>query len=266
MRLSVVGLAMVMFATVAPMAAAQGEQPTPSEIAAARSLFQSGLEAAKKGRWREARIRFLRSYNIAQRPATMLNLARAEKETKHFVEAVDHYRRFLATVQDGPLAQFRDEAEQSLAEAKRRSSAIIVRVVGLHRDDALEVDKQLVPRDVLGVPFALNPGKHRVRVVRDGRGIRSTSLRLREGERRNLELTVPVKSPVQGAAAAPSAGDSLRETPEDSGGGLFSSPVFWVSVAVVLAAGATAATLWILSNDDDEQAPQGNLGPGTIEF
>jgi hypothetical protein len=79
-------------------------------------------------------------------------------------------------------------------------------------------------RSVPGSPIWLNPGVHRVLVAKDGRLPALESPVLLPGERRRLEMPLPLEQPLP--PAAPPAAEPIERTP------------LWISMG---AAGATAA-------------------------
>lgn len=249
---------------LAPRASAQ----SASELAAARSLFEEGLAAARGGRWDEARQRFERSYEIAPRPTTLLNLAGAQVQTGRLVAGAESYRRFLSEARRGREARYRRQAQQALAEVEPRLGRLIVRVEGVGEEDTILLDGVELARAALGVGVPVDPGR-RTLVVRRGEADRAREIvTVAEGEEREVTLravALRVPAAVADRTSAPAA--ALRGDPEPGAAGGDDSGVvigIAVSVGVLVAAGVAIGVG--LAVDAASAAYVGNLGPGTIQF
>ncbi len=249
---------------LAPRASAQ----SASELAAARSLFEEGLAAAREGRWDEARQRFERSYEIAPRPTTLLNLAGAQVQTGRLVAGAESYRRFLSEARRGREARYRRQAQQALAEVEARLGRVIVRVEGVGEEDTILLDGVELARAALGVGVPVDPGR-RTLVVRRGEADRAREVvTVAEGEEREVTLrAVALRVPATAADRTSAPAAALRGDPEPSAAGGDDSGVvigIAVSVGVLVAAGVAIGVG--LAVDAASAAYVGNLGPGTIQF
>lgn len=249
---------------LAPRASAQ----SASELAAARSLFEEGLAAAREGRWDEARQRFERSYEIAPRPTTLLNLAGAQVQTGRLVAGAESYRRFLSEARRGREARYRRQAQQALAEVEPRLGRLIVRVEGVGEEDTILLDGVELARAALGVGVPVDPGR-RTLVVRRGDADRAREVvTVAEGEEREVTLrAVALRVPATAADRSSAPAAALRGDPEPSAAGGDDSGVvigIAVSVGVLVAAGVAIGVG--LAVDAASAAYVGNLGPGTIQF
>lgn len=253
-------------ALTASSAAAQSS----SEVAAARALFREGLAAARAGRWQQALERFERSYAIAPRDSTLLNLAGAQVQTGRLVEGAESYRRFLAEAHGGGRrgARYRRQAREALEQVEGRLGRLVLRVEGgAAGDDVLLDDDPLAPA-ALGVEVPVNPGAHTV-VVRRGDTVRAReTFEIDEGERREVtvEVSVDLQVATEGdAGSAPAA--ALRSDPEAEASSGDDSGV-WIGVGVgvgVLAAVGVALGV-ALAVDAENATYTGNLGPGAVTF
>src|SRR5690242_3038686 len=149
------GLIHVALAAAALLAAprgwaiAQDHEPSASEVALAREQFRRGLEAARDSRWEEARESFQRSYDLAPRPITLLNLGGAMVQTGMLVEGAEAYRRFLREVHTGRPARERPAAEQALAALEGRIAYLQIQVSNMAEGDAIAIDGEDVPTAAL---------------------------------------------------------------------------------------------------------------------
>jgi hypothetical protein len=274
-RRLVLGLLVFCVAAAATPALAQ-RPPTASETALARQEFDAGLRSARATQWEEARQHFARSYELAPRPVTLLNLAGAQAQTGQVVAATESYRRFLATASERDKARYREEVERALAAADARVGRAELRITGLAESDTVQLDGTEISRASLTLALPLDPGEHVVAVMRAGAELGRTAFTVQEGGTTPVTLDVPrpsVASPEEAArgvaldatgdTSAETRTDDRRGTPVDEGGGLLSSPWFWVVTGIVVA-GAATATVLLVTQEDTADPFQGTLMPGSI--
>lgn len=230
-------------------------QPEESGVAEARALFRSGLAAANEERWADALADFERSYALAPRPSTLLNLAAAQAELGRLVEASQSYFRFLAEADDPQTRRYADDAERSLAEVTERIPRVRLSIPDLVPDDRLEVDGVEVPSADLSVPIPMNPGAHVLTVTRDAQEIGRLELTLVESEERGVTLPLHPSAPEE--ALEPTTATSGQED-------IVASPWLWIGIggAVVLAV-VIGVAVGVATADG---AFQGTLGPGMVSF
>lgn len=250
---------------VAGLAPSLAHAQSSSEVAAARSLFQEGLAAAREGRWEHARDRFERSYAIAPRPNTLLNLAGAQVQTGQLVAGAESYRRFLAEARSGAAARYRPQAEEALAEVERRIARLTVSVEGLTEADTVTLDGDELARAALGIEIPVDPGTRTI-VVHRGDAERAREIvTLAEGERREITIDVSVDLRVadeRSRAQVPEA--ALRADAEAAGGDDGAWIGVGVAVGVLVAAGVAVGVA--LAVDAASATYAGNLGPGVLYF
>lgn len=235
-----------------------------SEIGAARGLFQQGLAAAREGRWEDALAHFERSYAIAPRPTTLLNLAGAQAQTGRLVAGAESYRRFLAEARRGREARYRPQAEEALAAVEARLAHVVVRVEGLTDGDVVVLDGVELARAALGVEMPVDPGTRTLLVRRGGNDRAREVVVLAEGERREIAVDASVDLTVvaeRDTTAAPDAALRADSPPADDSG-------LWiglgVGIGVLVAAGVALAVGLVV--DAESAIYTGNLGPGTLQF
>lgn len=262
---------MVSPALVSPKLAegqAAGE-PSQSEMAAARALFQSGIEHGGADRWIEALTDFERSYAIVPIPVTLLNLAGAQAELGRVVAATESYRRFLAEASTGRARRYRARAQTALAAAEARVAHLTLTLDGLLAEDTLAVDGHELSRAMIGVAMPLDPGEHLVSVLRDGDAVAEHGATLVSGARETLLLWVPAPEPAVDAAVDLNVSVvDMQEEPavdlSDDGGSIIRSPWLWVGVGAVVV-GAVVTAL-VVSQSGGQGMHTGNLGPGVVTF
>ncbi len=274
-------LALALCLAASPTGRAHAQRaPTANETALARQEFDAGMRSARDARWEEARQHFARSHELAPRPVTLLNLAGAQAQTGQLVAATESYRRFLATATERDKARYREEVERALTAADARIGRAELQVTGLGESDAVQLDGAPISRASLALALPLDPGDHVITVLRDGAEVGRTAFTVREGGSSPVRLDVPpppvaaVPSPEDAArgvaldsprdGAPPSTRpDTNRRDEADEGGGLLSSPWFWLVTGVVVA-GAATATVLLVTQDSPADPFQGTLMPGSI--
>ncbi len=261
------------------LAAAQ-HAPSANETALARQEFDAGMLAARDTRWEEARQHFTRSYELAPRPVTLLNLAGAQAQTGQLVAASESYRSFMSTASARDAERYRTQAEQALTALQARFGHAEVRIDGLAEQDEVRLDDAPLSRASLSLTLPLDPGEHVVTVQRRGAEVGRAAFDVTEGATSAVRVAVRAALPsaedtareANGASNDPRAtGDSsLRvgsdpatRADEDSGGGVLSSPWFWLITGVVVA-GAATAVIVVTTSGSTPDPFQGTLMPGSI--
>ena len=253
------------------IARAQGSETSASAAAAARDLYEAGIEAAEAERFEAALAAFERSYELAPRAATLMNLGAVAERAGRLVTALNAYRRFLATADARLLAAHGDAARAAAARLTPALAHLSVVGVGLERQDELRLDGEPLERASLGLDLPVDPGPHSVTVERpvrapDGASPEDASaperlecaradVTLSAGARRDLELRVACPLPrfvVEAPATAPAASD----------------PAPWIALGVgagVLVIGAVVVGVVVAGTPaPSEPGFVGNLAPGSF--
>src|SRR5580704_986921 len=137
-----------------PGALAQTELATKE----AESRFKEGLAHHDAGDEEGARLSFLQAFSVLKRPNILFNLARAEQLTGHPVDAIGHYKLFVA---DNTVTGVdRETARKRILEL----SALVGHVIIEAPSGAdLWIDGQMLPRKApLGEPADVSAGMHTV--------------------------------------------------------------------------------------------------------
>lgn len=197
-------LAALSAVAIAPPAALAAE-PTPSEISAARRLFDEGQAAANAKRFAEAADKFRRVLSIKETPGIRYHLAHAEAEQGAYVEALADYDRARELIEQGVTAP---DVEKLLPEAREKVRLKLAYLTLRLPDDvpqvSVQVDGRSVSSSALDRPQPLNPGKHRLQATAPGRKPFAAELSVATGETQSVDLLLPVD-----ASAAPAAPPAL---------------------------------------------------------
>jgi hypothetical protein len=235
-------------------------QPSEATRQEARAHFERGIEAAQSGQWEQARQSFQAAYDRVPLTAILVNLAGAQRQTGRLVQAVRSYERFLATASSDD-AEVRPAAERALAEVRAELPHVRINVTGLEYSDRPSIDGQELPNAALAAPIPVDPGEHRVAIVRNGATVAEGSF---TAQRRS---TVDVSLAIQPTVATPAEAAATVAPPESvgsEGGSVLESPFFWGAVGLVVVAGVVLAIVLATSSSAPDPFV-GNFGPGHIE-
>jgi hypothetical protein len=154
-RSAAVGLLLALAAAgLSGPAYGQTEQATKE----AEARFKEGLKRHDSGDEEGARLSFLEAFSVLKRPNILFNLARTEQVTGHAVDAITHYKLFVAD--NTVTATDRETARKRIAEL----SSLVGHVTIVAPSGAdLWIDGQMLPRKApLGEPADVAPGSHTV--------------------------------------------------------------------------------------------------------
>lgn len=186
---------LVVFAALVVVPAHAQRTPRPAaHEQEARTLFQSGLEAASEERWADALELFRRSRAIVERPSVLYNEAQVLVHLGRFVEARSALRAFEAA-SSASSAEERTRVERArelMREIEAQIATLVVRV-----DPASAIVEVDGAASALSGPvrtLELDPGRHAITVRAQGRDARSFTVALLSGTRSAETVTLPESS------------------------------------------------------------------------
>jgi hypothetical protein len=232
------------------------EEPSSTEVAAARALFYEGVEASRREEWSVAEERFARAYEIVRQPQTLINLAGARAHLGRLIEASETYREFLRLASGEERAQWSAEVEAALATIERRLATLVIEIEALEPADRLALDGEPLSRAVLGAAVPVDPGAHHVAVVRDGAEIAGRDVTVAEGAR----ATIAIELPRQQRSAAPPVAAEVAPAEEQTS--FWSSAWPWVIAGGLVAIAAGVVIVLVTTAPDPFR---GNVPPGVTE-
>ncbi len=164
--------------------------------AAARVLATQGAEALGAGKYGEALDLVSRAEQMFHAPTHLLLIARSQAGVGRLVAAKESYLKL--TREDLPAgappafkrAQQEGKDEMAALEANIASLRIAVEGGGQQKF-TVKMDDQPVSPALLGVYRPVDPGKHDVIVYPVGQGPVKGSIVLKNGEKKDLKLTIP---------------------------------------------------------------------------
>jgi hypothetical protein len=258
----------------APPAGAQ----TKEQKAGARAAAESGGDAFDAGRYAEAADLFERAERLMHAPPHLLYAARSHAKLGHLVEARELYLTLTRErLPDSAPRAFRDAqqmGEKELADIEPRLPYVSVVVQGGAGATSLRVTRngEPMPAELLGVPTPVNPGDYSYQALADGMESTATTLKVREGVRETVLLTlraIPgyVKPTAAPSAAAPATGSAANgsltsEPPSDSASSDGGRPLLIGSLAGfgVAIAGGVVGTVFMLKSKDTANKSDASFG------
>jgi hypothetical protein len=254
------------FCVFVSAAAAQGagsaRHPPEGESTAvdqARQLFAEGLKFVELEDWAQAEERFRRVLALRSSHVVAYNLASALVHLGRIVESSELLR---AIVRDATAeASTREAATQLLSEIEPRIGSLTIRVSGDATGASLKLDDKAVELTGSVQTASVDPGEHRVALVRDGAELTSKSAQVGGDAPLQVELTLELNPPPAPEAAAraastldatprraPTAATSTETDhgepgPSQRSSSLLASPWLWAGAGAVVAATVVAIVL-----------------------
>ena len=184
-------------------------QPSATELAVARRLFEDAVRLEHESRWELAASKLRDALAVKDTPGLRFHLAHCEEQLGRLVEALisyDQARELIAAGAKAPDVEALLEPARSALE-KRVPYLLLVAPAEVERLE-VELDGKAVARSVLGRPAPVNPASHRIVARAPGYKDYNEELQIAEGERRTLQLDmIPVVTDI-GVPTATSASSS----------------------------------------------------------
>ncbi len=221
MRSSVplLGAVLVTLATLAPATARA--QVGEAERVAARDLFKQGDELQRAGQYEGALDKFQRAEQVIQAPTNVLRIAECQAALGKLVEAAESYRTVVRwSLPPGAPPAFQsaiDQARGELSQVEPRVPRLVVRVApaGVASEE-LYIDGTAVPAALLGEPFPLDPGDHKVLVSAPGYASPEQRVSLRERETKTVSVQLRSLATAPGPAPVPAPTTPTTPTTADT--------------------------------------------------
>jgi hypothetical protein len=201
--------------------------------AAARALLREGTRLFSKGKHQDALDRFNRAYALFPSPKLLYNIAQAQRELGHQVEALTAFEGFLAQV-DKPPAKLAAEVRRSVAglQSQLAELQIQVNVTGAE----LSLDGRPLGVAPLLDSVWVTPGAHEIAARKDGFLPAKQAVDARAGGAEQVAITLP---PLAKLAAVSPDPIPTRAVPP-----IYKRTWFWVAVCGAVVAGTVAAVAW----------------------
>lgn len=256
-RLSACALALWLAGHAMPAHAQEASTGQESEealrTAAARGLFEEGMDAVDRRDFETAADRLTRSLELRESVVVRTNLGLVLIEVGRFVEASEHFRRVLRNAQAS--AEAHDAAAARLAEIEPRIGRLQIVIGGARDDVRAELDGRPLDEAMIGVPQPADPGAHRVVLHRGSREIASAEASVESGQLATLRVEAPPPSAEEVAemeAARTRVIERERIIVRETGGGVEEQWWFWTILGVLVAGGVVGAIVGVVLSQPAE--------------
>jgi hypothetical protein len=179
----------------------------PADPATAEALFRQGRDALARGDYAAACPKFVESQRLDPSIGALMNIADCEEHDGHLTKAWELWHEAidqLLHANDDRVAVARVRAEA----VDKRIPRLTLRLDGENPGARLARDGIELGRASLGVPLPVDPGSHLVTVTMAGHRDAEWSVKLAEGEAR--ELVLDVGSVLEPEPRASQRGDAKR--------------------------------------------------------
>lgn len=142
----------------------------------ARQHFMAGITHFAAHRYREAIQSFQLAAQLVPSADLWFNIARAHEELSEYEQAIDHYQRYLRDRVDPPdqaqvqahIEQLRVRAAAERERQRTRPTTGTLRLTANRDGSQVELDGQSTGVSPWDEPREVEPGRHRLELVRDG--------------------------------------------------------------------------------------------------
>jgi hypothetical protein len=197
---------------------AEGSEPPKEQ---AQALLDDGLALYARHEYAAALTKFNQALSVYPSPKLWFNIAQAERDLNHPVQALTAFEKFLATA-DGPAAALAD-AREAVGELRERLGRLRLR----SGDGGLEVslDGRIAGRTPFVSDIWVLPGSH-VLVVGSGNTSASTTVTVAAGDSETVELprVAPETSATREAAPLLASGPVAPASPANGARTEFAAP------------------------------------------
>jgi hypothetical protein len=184
-----------LFCTVAQLyaAPAQAEDASAAETAAARSLAVEGLKLAQAGDCAAALPKLERAEKLYHATVVASRLGECYVSVGRLVEGTEILRKLLREPQSADAApainKALERAQRTLDAAKPRIAGLTIKVAAV-QDISVKIDGSAVPSALVDTEIPTDPGEHGIDVSAPGFLKSSTHIKLGEGEKKSVTLTL----------------------------------------------------------------------------
>lgn len=173
-------------------AAAQSDE----DKAAARVLATQGAEALGANKYAEALDLVSRAEQMFHAPTHVLMIARSQAGLGRLVAAKESYlkltREELPASAPTVFKRAQQDAKDEMTALEPRIASLRIAVEGGGQQKyTVKMDDQPVSPALLGVYRPVDPGKHEIAVYPVGQGPVKGAVDLKDGEKKDLKLTIP---------------------------------------------------------------------------
>lgn len=211
--------------------------------AAARVLATQGADALEASKYGEALDLVSRAEQMFHAPTHLLLIARSQTGLGRLVAAKESYlkltREELAASAPSAFKRAQQEGKDEMAALEPKIASLRIAVEGGGQlKFTVKMDDQPVSPALLGVYRPVDPGKHEIVVYPVGQGPVKGAIELKNGEKKDLKLTIPEvipggvpANPTDNPDAAPGSG--IGKDQVELGAPKFFTPLRGVGIAAL---------------------------------
>jgi hypothetical protein len=219
---------------------APAAEPSKAALDEAHARYIAGNRAVEQGRWADALVDFEKAYALSGVPSALFNVATTLRALGRHRDARDAFALLLRRHGAKLDAAVRKDAETLRAEEAARVSTVVLeelpaKSAQLH----VLVDGGTVPDDgSRPLAIELDSGRHALRVEEPSSQTFTWEGPLADGERRSIQVRLVSRATVSALPDAPRNGAGASSS-------IWTSPIFWTAVGVVVVGGAaTGGYFW----------------------
>lgn len=203
-------------------APAPARAQSAADKATARALATSGIKLYRAGNYKDALDKLTRAEALYDAPIHLLYIARCQVKLGKVVEGAETYRKLgrVKLSSSAPKA-FKDAQASGTEELTALEPTIPALRVEVQPSDVNDmdvvIDGEHLPAAVVGIDRPADPGKHTVRVTAPGFSPAETTVEVKLGEKKPVQLTL---KPGAGGGATPAGPTKGGGTPSGGSGGV----------------------------------------------
>ncbi len=188
--------------------------PTPTEIQAARDLFNKAEADEDAGRWAEALDKVKRALSVKPTPGLRFHVALCEEKLNQLVPALADYTAAEQMARDQNNKDVLDAVSEPLKALRIRVPTLTIEVPPA-QGAQIELDGKPIAAGLYGVAMPVEPGMHRVQARAPGKRLFSTQVTLHEREAETASVrwidVPPLPESSEAAALKPEQSPAVEE-------------------------------------------------------
>jgi hypothetical protein len=158
----------------------------------AERLFREARKLMVEERFAEACPKLRESNQLEPHVGTLLNLAACDERVGKVATAWVEYQKALTTAHAEGQVDRENLARQRLEVLEPRVPWLVLSVPRDRRDATVTLDGSVIAPAAWGKDMPVDPGSHVAAATAEGRGRWEQAFELREGERKEIEASMPV--------------------------------------------------------------------------
>lgn len=239
----------------APPSFAQTQSPSDAELAAARTLFGEARELQRQGQWAEALPKLEAIGKVRMTPQVRFHIALCSLHMGKLVAARNGFELALREARAENADQVIQESSNHIASLEARIPTLHIKLATQPHGVSVHIGDYSLQTGLLDVPIPLDPGTHRIRVSAPGHQTAESNVRLDEGMKSELLVTLePATS--ESASPAPSAPPPSSSHPaEPTEDNTLGWVLLGIGGATIAGAGLTAMVRSKAISDIDDACP-----------